>query len=440
MHTHPLSLGSCLALAFAIVACQATPEQITTWKGTQKGPQKLREVVKDKAASPQLRALATAALIEIGMGPEAAQDRADADPEARAKIARELVAPLAALLGESTTQAVPTTPPQRAAKDALFLARADAEPSDRARIDEILLKWTTVDLSARATQGGQSTEKILTTIGPAAAPVLVGLAKPGPELVFASQLIGVLGDRDAQKRAAEPLIASVRGGGSGSRGPQESLLQALGLIGGADATALLLEIAARSDVPTATRQKALYALAQGHLSAGDEKALTGSLAIIHDARAPGEVREAAFQVAEKLGAAAVGGLTTLFTDHDSVVRFRAVEAALHAGGANAIAPVLAALPEDRPVKSEDLDSFVVHDLGLIGKEGLPAILRAAKGEGVHGLGQVAAIRSLERQAGADALSMLGSLSGNTATVRSLVPATQVAVEARRAADAIGKRH
>ena len=419
------------ALLGAPAGCQPTPERIATWKGTQKGPGKLRELAQDEAADPRLRALAIAALVEIGEG-FSARDLAGTAPAAKGAIAREAVAPLAALLGPSLDGPVPTTPAQRAAKDALFVLRADAAPPDRARIDALLVKWIAADLAARASQGGESSEKILLAIGASAASALVPIAQPGPNLVEAARLLGELGDRDAAQRAAAPLVAGAR---AASGNVPEPVLVAIGLLGSAPATAFLLELAQHG--PVDGRKRALYALAQGRLSAGDEKALAGALAIAADARADGGVREAAFQVIEKVGPAAVGGCVRLFRDPNTTVRFRAVEAALKAGGAGAIARVLPALPEDRPITSEDLDSLVVHDLDLLGKEAMPALAEAARHP--PALGQIAALRALARRGGPKEAQVAAGLAAETTVCGVLRPPSNVGDEARRAQAAIERR-
>jgi HEAT repeat protein len=431
-----IGLTSVLGLWLCWSGCQATPEKINTWKGTQKGPGKLREVVQDGSAEPQLRGLAFAALVEIGMAQDAEHDLATAPPTARAAITHEAIAPLLALLGESLQRPTTPTTSQRGAKDALFVLRGSAGDSDRAEIDRVLLKWTTLDLAGRSMLGGESSEKILRAIGPTAAPALLPFVRVGPDLVFAAKLIGELGDAETRNRAAGSLIALTKGDG---RAASDPLLQAIGLIGGDEATQFLLQLA--HTAATDTRAKALYALSQGKLSAGNDKALAGALEIAADTKAPGQVREAAFDVAERLGPAAVGALVKLLTDHDSTVRWRAIEAALKAGGAAAIPRVLPALAEDRPVKSEDLDSYVVHDLTQIGRDGLPQLTALVQQAGA-GLGRIAAIRALGRLGGASEAAVLARVAGDPASktpAHALVPATTVEAEANGAKLAIGKR-
>ena len=57
-------------------------------------------------------------------------------------------------------------------------------------------------------------------------------------------------------------------------------------------------------------------------------------------------------------------------DPDETVRWRAVEAALAAGKEKAVVPVLEALNPAGKYKQEDLDSYVVHDLVLVGPAAL----------------------------------------------------------------------
>jgi HEAT repeat protein len=58
---------------------------------------------------------------------------------------------------------------------------------------------------------------------------------------------------------------------------------------------------------------------------------------------------------------------------DETTRWRAVEAALAAGKERAVVPVLEALNPAAKYKPEDLDSYVVHDLVLVGPTALPPL-------------------------------------------------------------------
>jgi hypothetical protein len=372
-------------------ACEVTPEKIAHWKETERGPAKLRDALGNDSLSAPLRGQALAALVELGMTSEALGELGKAPDAARSAIVHEAVPSVAALLGKVGAPD-PTTRPQREAKDALFTLRKDAAAGDRDKIDELLVAWTTADLVGRMSQGGNSSEKILIAIGPRATPRLVELlAANSPQTVTAASLLGRIADDATRARAADQLVAALRKAPSAAQ--SEPLLQALGLVGGPRASAFLVD-AAEHGMERA-REKALLALAQGRLDPHDQAALAGALRICADKKAPGEVREAAFQLTEKIGADAVQGLVHLMGDADATVGWRAVEAALAAGKDKAVAPVLEALSPQKPYKKEDLDSYVVHDLGLIGpgavaplKDELKSKSWVAKVCAVRGLAQV----------------------------------------------------
>jgi HEAT repeat protein len=150
-------------------------------------------------------------------------------------------------------------------------------------------------------------------------------------------------------------------------------LQALGLVGGPRAAAFLVETAEHGN--EATREKALLALAQGNAASDDAATQAAALRIAGDKTAPGKVREAAFQMLEKMPAS-VPGLVALMKSPEELVRWRAVEAALAAGKEKAVVPVLEGLNPTGKYKAEDLDSYVVHDLVLVG----PAAVAPLQGE------------------------------------------------------------
>jgi hypothetical protein len=351
--------------------CDPTPEKIAQWKETERGPRKLRETVQRSGLAPSLRGQALAALVELGMTQEALSDLGQTSADERRAVIHEAVPKLAELARGSGIAGSATTRAQREAKDALFLLRVDAAAADRDQADAALIEWTTADLAGRMSAGGHSSEQILMAIGPKAAPRLMELLQPGSsQLVPAASILGKLGDKEVRARAADQLIERVR-----KAGPRvdEADLQAIGLIGGPHATAYLVEAAEHGSPES--RQKAMLALAQGNLAAGDGSAQAAALRIAGDKKAPGPLREAAFQLLEKLPSS-VGGLVLLMRDSDATVRWRAVEAALAAGKQNAVVPVLEALDPAARYKKEDLDSFVVHDLVLVG----PSALEPLKSE------------------------------------------------------------
>lgn len=365
-------LTGALVVALVVGAgagCDPTPEKIAHWKETERGPGKLREALQKSSLAPSLRGMAFSALVELGMTDDAMADLGKMPEAERRAVIHDAVPRLAEVARGSGIAGAATTRAQREAKDALFLVRKDADAADRDAADKALIEWTTADLAGRMSAGGHSSEVILTAIGPKAAPRLAELMQPGSnQLVPAAAIFGKIADADARARAADQLIQRIRQ--AGPRALDDEALQALGLVGGPRATAFLVDTAEHGNEET--RQKALLALAQGNLSPGDSAAQAAGLRIAADKKAPGKVREAAFALLEKLPTS-VHGLVGLMHDPDETVRWRAVEAALAAGKDKAVEPVLEALNPAGKYKKDDLDSFVVHDLVLVGPSALPAL-------------------------------------------------------------------
>jgi hypothetical protein len=62
------------------VGCESvSPEKIELWKGTQKGPEKIEAALRNGSVAPNLRALAAAAMVEMG-SPERVDEAMNAIP------------------------------------------------------------------------------------------------------------------------------------------------------------------------------------------------------------------------------------------------------------------------------------------------------------------------------------------------------------------------
>jgi hypothetical protein len=393
-----LPAASFLWLALSLAAplgCDApTPEKIAHWKETERGPRKLRDTVSASGVDASLRGQALTALVELGMTSDALAELGKLSDDERRAAIHDAVPRLAAVARGTGVAGSATTRAQREAKDALFQLRSDGAPADKDAIDQALIEWTTADLAGRMSAGGNSSEKILMTIGPKAGQRLAELLVPGSQqLLPAAALLGKLGDADTRARAADGLIQKLRA--AGPRGLDDESLQALGLVGGPHATAFLVDTAEHAPAEE-KREKALFALAQGTLSSGDSAAQAAAVRLAGDKKVPAKVREAAFQLAEKIGPTAVNDLVKLMRDPDETVRWRSVEAALTAGKATAVVPVLEALNPAGKYKKEDLDSYVVHDLVQVG----PSAMAPLKGE-------LASKNPVARQVAEAALAQLG---------------------------------
>jgi hypothetical protein len=345
-----------------LLGCDPTPDKIAHWKETERGPRKLEEALAKPGLAPALRAQSLAALVELGMTQEALAALAKSPAEERRAVIHDAVPRLAEVARGSGIAGSATTRAQREAKDALFALRLEAAPADRDAADAALIEWTTADLAGRMSAGGSSSEKILLAIGAKATPRLIELLQPGSsQLLPAAAIVGKVADGETRARAADSLIQRIHQAGPHS---DDATLQALGLVGGPRAAAFLIDLADHGTEEG--RQKALLALAQGRADPSTEGA---ALRLAGDKKAPGKVREAAFQLLEKQPAA-VGGLVLLMRDSDETTRWRAVEAALAAGKQNAVVPVLEGLNPAGKYKKEDLDSYVVHDLVMVGAPAL----------------------------------------------------------------------
>jgi HEAT repeat protein len=360
-----VTLLATLATSLVVLGCDPTPEKIAHWKETERGPRKLVEALQQSSLAPALRAQSLAALVELGMTQEALAALGKSPDDERRAVIHDAVPRLAEVARGSGVAGSATTRAQREAKDALFALRDQAAPADRDAADQALIEWTTADLAGRMSAGGNSSEKILLAIGGKAAPRLIELLQPGSsQLVPAAAILGKVADNEIRGRAADQLIQRIRQAGPNS---DDATLQALGLVGGPRAASFLIDLADHGT--EAAREKALLALGQGRLDGTVQAAV---LRLAGDKKAPGKVREASFQILEKLPSA-VGGLVLLMRDGDETTRWRAVEAALAAGKQNAVVPVLEALNPAGKYKKEDLDSYVVHDLVMVGAPALPPL-------------------------------------------------------------------
>lgn len=176
-----VALASVLALASA--GCEkVSHERIGEWESTEKGPEKLADVLSGDY-DPDLKAHAAAVLVRIGKD-QVAKDALEKMPEAqRSAVMAPLVERLwadAAIEGELTRPG----PRQIGAKDALFALRPLASSEIRERIDARLLEWMTGGYyEGRARSGAASGRMVARAIGSAAGPALLDrayavLAKP----------------------------------------------------------------------------------------------------------------------------------------------------------------------------------------------------------------------------------------------------------------------
>ncbi len=363
-----LGAGFAIAITLVMSGCEVTAEKIASWKATERGPEKIRAAVRKGALSAELRGQALVALVELGMLKEASEELATLSADQRSAVIHAAAMPLIRL-AQGSGSVDRTTRTQRNGKDGLFELRGDAAPADRMLFDDALIAWLTADLLGRMSEGGHSSEQILMAIGSRTGgrlnELVVDAGASEANRREAARLLGKVGDAAMREQAGAALVARARSGGE----PEEALLLQIGLLGGNHAAHYLGQLAEDGHAKEPVRQKALFALAQG----GDPAALATALRIAGDRHASGDLRDAAFELAEKIGVAAVPSLLVLMDDASEQVRWRAIEAALAAGKERAVVQVLERLSPQRSWSKQDLSDFVVHDLELIGPGTLPPL-------------------------------------------------------------------
>lgn len=173
-------------LAIAGAGCEkVSHESISEWESTQKGPEKLADVLAGDY-KPDLKAHAAAVLVRIGKE-EAARDALSKMPEAeRTEVMGPLIDRLwadAEIEGELTRPG----PRQIGAKDAMFALRPLASDEIRQRIDARLIEWMTGGyFEGRARSGAASGRMVARAVGSGAGKALMDrayavLAKPPGE-------------------------------------------------------------------------------------------------------------------------------------------------------------------------------------------------------------------------------------------------------------------
>jgi len=386
-----MGCGILLALVFLAVGCEKPSiENIEAWKGTVKGPARLESTVESSGVEPALRARAAIALTDIGKG-----DRVDAllqsmETEDRGPLVAALIAAYGEVLKAGGDKA-------SSARDGLFGLRAYAGERELETLDTLLVAaiGSQLKLSGQLS-GSHSLAKIVEAVGARAAPVLLELLQTPSE--NPSEIAGLLarvGDDKTRAAASDALVKSVRGRATVSPGMWESL----GMLGGPSATAFLQETVKANKEDSAVRAAQALQL-RPHPELGPF-----AMAVANDPRMNGSVRDEMFGLAESCcGDSVVPGLGVVIgTTREDMVRYRAYEAAITAGGARAIVPTLEAFPVKLTFKVEDVQDFLVKDIEKLAgrKDGKAPVIAAL----VAGLGSAS---PLCRMVALMALEKLGS--------------------------------
>jgi hypothetical protein len=424
-----------LAIVLAAGGCDRVgSEKIQQWKTTQKGPGKLQDALKDSTVAPSLRAEAAAALVDIGMADEVDQAMATIPAVERWEILKTVV-PI-----YTREMKNPALPKARAARDALFSVRAHAPPEEQKQIDTVLLPALEKDLREGRISGGRhSMEKIFAAIGPSAGPMVVKLLED-PRVPFPglADIVVKIGDDNAREQAGAALVKRA----SASPEIPVALWRAIGTVGGKSATDFLTEKLERG------HERDAVAAAQALQQRREPTMLALALRIAGDARANKAVRDEMFGVVEKIGGpeAQRGLIAIIGTDPVDIVRYRAYEAAVAVGGAEAVVPAIEAFPPTLAFKREDVVDLLVKDIVKLGPVGKPAMLKALRSPSP--LARMTGVLAAEAPLPADPRKTLGDaadapallkLAGDKGTVKGFPPGVTVGKEAVRVASVLQKK-
>jgi HEAT repeat protein len=167
-----------------------------------------------------------------------------------------------------------------------------------------------------------------------------------------------------------------------------------------------------------------------------------ALKIAGDAKANKELRGEAFGVIEKIGGpeAQKGLVRIIAEDKNDLVRYRAHEAALEVGKADAIVPALQAFSGKLSFKREDVVDFLVKDISKLGAKAKPQVLAALGSPSA--LARMTAILALEAPLPSNPKGHLGGpedaaavlkLADDKATIKGFPSGGAVGAEAKRVA-------
>lgn len=341
-----------VALAPALAACErASHENLDRWLSTEKGVDKLRAAVRDPDLSAEMRAHAAQNLIihVENLFPVAKEALEDMDDDER----REVMVELAPRLWESARIArekdVPTQV-QAQAKDALYELRGLADDDTRRRIDGYLVEWLAGGFyEGRATVGRVNGRTVVRQLGPMAAPKLLESA------------------RRILIRPPDAEGARVR--------VDDELLVALASTGESEAAALLVDMIEKDYKDPTLPKRALAALHEAYVqpTAGQpvsaRPALVGQIdrlgAIARDENLPGVMNNDAVDLI-----AAVGPpecippfveLTRLPSTQQAY-RWVGIQRGLRCGGAQAVVPIVEAIPDVIQYERALLEKYVYKEI------------------------------------------------------------------------------
>lgn len=419
-----------VTVAVVYAGCSVTAEDINTWKGTQRGPEKLEAAVGRSSVSDELRTAAALALVDIREAPRVGAALAALPREQAGRIAAAVAKALATRLEQATGG---TPPAALRAKDALFLVRPYIPQTQQEAIDRRLVAWLLVDWGAR-TAGEHSAPQIIEAAGAIAGPLIAETLASAPDaMVVMAEALRKVGSPADRQRGAQALVAVSKR--TRSRAERARLFEAVGKLDAVAGRRYLLSVATEKGGEQAARVEALQALALGP-GVDDVPALEKLAA---DPRELPAVREAAFAVLERLDrpetAAALANIVS--ADPNETVRYRAAEAIIACCKVVGAAKLLNALSPDYTYKSEDVVDFLERDVKALGGAVLPVLRQGL--ESGSWIARLVSIRVLGDLGQREDIKRLGRLVGDTTRLPGWKPPAVLGAEAALAMKRIEKR-
>jgi hypothetical protein len=342
-----------LLLLFAaalLPACdRVSHENLDKWMNTENGPGKLLKALRSSDQDADMRAHAAQNLIVIDDFGEVKDTFDNMDDSTRHAVMVKLAPRLWDKARIAGAMDVPTTV-QTNAKDALFDLRGYADDTTRKAIDGYLIEWLTGGYyEGRAKTGRVSGASIVKALGEAAAPKLT--------------------------EAARRIMIKPPDAGGGHAKLGDELLDALAWTGDKDAAGLLLELVEKDYKDDTLPQRALGALHDAYVqpAAGQplspRPALTGYIdrlgKIATNDNLPGVMNNDAVDLIAVVGPpdciapfVEMAGLPVA----ERAFRYVGMQRGLRCGGAQAVVPVVEAIPTTVAYERALLDKYVWKEI------------------------------------------------------------------------------
>ena len=422
--------GITILLLITLPGCEVTSDRISSWKQSENGTPKLRHAVRDPSVKLPLRVEAAEALCDIGLFIPLAEDLKAVAEGDRKQIYSGLNGRLLKRMKGSNPQA--TSRVQLQAKDALASLREFADQTELKEIDQELISWLLGDWENR-NEGEYSTDRIITAIGAAAAPVIVKhlLDTPAILVVLATHLHQI-GHQPSQDAAAEKLVGMAQI----QKPVKLATFHALGKIGSVKAISYLNDVARKGELQHrvwALRSMALFPhpsiLPTAAQIAGDT-GLKGDQAVL---------RDEAFSILEKSrDPKGLEILCSFLESKEELFRYQAIESIITGFGVQGLQKLLVALPSRYIYKKRDVKDFIEDQISSkLGKKAIPALLEALSSE--SWIARLIAIKVLGTLGSGKEGEALEKLVTDTTRLRGWDAGATVGSEAKAAVERIKNR-